>query len=460
MDDTTSSQIKRWKDRLPVEIRLKIYRATWEPSIVSLHYAPDGSTKSGQHPMTLSLNFEAREETLKHYIKWSFSSGYNHGAGEYDSQGYINPSIDILFLDSPVGRDRSWVISLGPIAPASLNVALGLHLNRRLVAKLLKASNILPAIRTIDFWVTNQHSFQLNQPQVPVTARYRLYRTTVRSIPRTMGANYNTYSWRPHPIDGFKCQKTDCQNSTAGWKWTYLGKALNSASGTFQQVEWGSEPVPGSEMTMRVSSFGGPQCGYTPEALAAQGAVLFDAGPESVYREQDHEWSIVQVIDPDISMLHIVPLAQRHRDRFNVLEKEHRHYEDDRTFNHFVATLTGEVDWNKIPACEFEWLLSRRYRLEPQILFPVANDELHGVCQPGFLVNERCEKPGLGNEIFFPTASMNVALVYPELFPEMESLNILSEEESKKGPILHAVVGDAGAKGKRQHLKKVWHSCQ
>jgi hypothetical protein len=101
---------------LPAELRLKIYRLSWEPRAVcvdrigvldkeglrclkpkrkwdwdAIKLRVGSSTRP---PTTLHLSFEVRAETLRHYVP--FFRGY-------DEKGkpqvlYFNPSVDVLFL--------------------------------------------------------------------------------------------------------------------------------------------------------------------------------------------------------------------------------------------------------------------------------------------------------------------------------------------------------------------------
>lgn len=93
-------------DSLPVEIRFEIYRRTWEPRVVTLDcddteaIRVSGKTADGDNlyssylrvysppPITLHLNTEAREETLRYYRPF-----FQSDAG---SVAYINPGIDLL----------------------------------------------------------------------------------------------------------------------------------------------------------------------------------------------------------------------------------------------------------------------------------------------------------------------------------------------------------------------------
>lgn len=91
---------------LPAEVRLMIYRAIWKPRPVilqrkwteqetisawNLDPAGDSIKIHSAPPVTLRINSEAREETLRHYRPIFKSS-----TGEV---AYINPEIDVLFVD-------------------------------------------------------------------------------------------------------------------------------------------------------------------------------------------------------------------------------------------------------------------------------------------------------------------------------------------------------------------------
>ncbi|KAK4641740.1 hypothetical protein QC761_0077240 [Podospora bellae-mahoneyi] len=63
-ENMSSSPAQSYKP--PTELRLKIHRAVWDPRTVVLSYG-----KQTTPPITLSINYEARQETLKHYHRYT-----------------------------------------------------------------------------------------------------------------------------------------------------------------------------------------------------------------------------------------------------------------------------------------------------------------------------------------------------------------------------------------------------
>jgi hypothetical protein len=111
-DETTDANtaLARGWHSLPAELRLMIYRLSWEPRAVCVervaalnqegnrtwdrHVFKMRMGSSSRPPTTLHLCFESRTETLRHYVP--FFRGV-------DEEGkpqvlYFNPSVDVLFL--------------------------------------------------------------------------------------------------------------------------------------------------------------------------------------------------------------------------------------------------------------------------------------------------------------------------------------------------------------------------
>ncbi|KAK4154109.1 hypothetical protein C8A00DRAFT_33134 [Chaetomidium leptoderma] len=108
----TQAQQSGWS-KLPAELRLDIYKLTWEPRAVRLDRITGARIKLGPlalvkqydatvtklrvasvPPKTLHINAEARAETLRHYVPFFRTNGK---AGREEIL-YFNPSLDVLFV--------------------------------------------------------------------------------------------------------------------------------------------------------------------------------------------------------------------------------------------------------------------------------------------------------------------------------------------------------------------------
>ncbi|KAK0739409.1 hypothetical protein B0T21DRAFT_436248 [Apiosordaria backusii] len=129
--------------KLPPELRLPIYRLTWEPRNVVIVRA-GASTPGSRGPVTLYISYESRKETLKHYHQYNlchkFKSYITGFDGEKSLHGYFNPRLDTLFFDgSPFLTITNFEI---PTLPKDLNgprvhVVAGSTADQKAVRKLL-----------------------------------------------------------------------------------------------------------------------------------------------------------------------------------------------------------------------------------------------------------------------------------------------------------------------------------
>ncbi|KAK0666435.1 hypothetical protein QBC41DRAFT_325832 [Cercophora samala] len=90
--------------QLPLEIRSMVYRYTWEPKNITISSPGVGRINDyPELPVTLRINSDARHETLRHYYEYNVWSRFidhtTHVSGERCRKGYINPSLDTLYLD-------------------------------------------------------------------------------------------------------------------------------------------------------------------------------------------------------------------------------------------------------------------------------------------------------------------------------------------------------------------------
>jgi hypothetical protein len=151
---------KGWNS-LPAEVRLMIYSYTWQPRKVFVDRQQQEQGEApvlklrvrSPPPVTLHLNFEAREATLRHYVP--FFRDEASGA-----VAYFNPDVDVMFLSFLCGNEF-----VGPEYHTQLGrfcsvVAFARHIfftGDGLECEVLKAMAVLPdaekpfpALRIVD----------------------------------------------------------------------------------------------------------------------------------------------------------------------------------------------------------------------------------------------------------------------------------------------------------------------
>ncbi|KAL8348525.1 hypothetical protein RB601_002419 [Gaeumannomyces tritici] len=89
---------------LPTELRLQIWRASFQPRAVEVRYQPetDECHTITHPPAVLQVCHESREEAARHYRK-------AFGTKTHEATIFFNPSIDILYIPRhrPMGYDET-----------------------------------------------------------------------------------------------------------------------------------------------------------------------------------------------------------------------------------------------------------------------------------------------------------------------------------------------------------------
>ncbi|KAK4195281.1 hypothetical protein QBC40DRAFT_301316 [Triangularia verruculosa] len=304
---------------LPTELRLQIYRDTWTRRILvaNLGRADKDLGAIGlieAPPVALFINFEAREETLRHYHKYTVV----RGPDQPDKQGYINPDFDVLHIDIPSPRFSyaQDFISIPTLAKPSLRVAISRdthHMN--LLPLLQQIPELIRGIKTIDFWSTIQTPRQVG-PQAAaqdgpdkVTSRYRIARMPA-SAPLTSLARWTEAVVYPAPrYPSTICpQAGNCKSPDWYWKQDYaatrwinrpadLGNTLETSHGTVT-------PIPGdstASMAIRYICAAKKPENESRHAFERHGVLLFDSEPRAAIGKtppRHDTWALLKVVDP------------------------------------------------------------------------------------------------------------------------------------------------------------------
>ncbi|CAP73309.1 uncharacterized protein PODANS_2_7020 [Podospora anserina S mat+] len=130
---------------LPLELRFMIYRHTWEPKTITISSPGVGRIRDyPELPVTLRINSETRQETLRHYYECNVWSRYvNHTtneSGERCRKAYINPSLDTLYLDHFPTITRI-DIPTPPVKKPCLRIILSAYIDQPGALELLHAKS-------------------------------------------------------------------------------------------------------------------------------------------------------------------------------------------------------------------------------------------------------------------------------------------------------------------------------
>ncbi|KAK0721301.1 hypothetical protein B0T21DRAFT_414495 [Apiosordaria backusii] len=403
--------IKSGWNRLPAELRLEIYRQVWEPRTVVISAAQNRQ----KFPVTLHINYESREETLKHYHHYNlhYVDGYfeeeedededeeedEDGGQEEeeegpmtgkqhmedgcqisqkkkDKNGYIYPRLDIirlglLYVPDPIICQPKLEIPI--INQPSLRVIIGqdadIHHSLGVLAP------IYSIIRTIDFWsLTNDHpsnSFSW----------YRACRVPP-SIPFTPVARWEDVVFRPTPppLVEFSCANPACRNPTLALKWEYMSEETrvittdntNLANlARFGVVSNPGDPAVDSALKIPCAVVHWTEV-KARSTLQKDQVLLFDAGSESTTpataaAEDDPKetWAMLKVVSPDkVWHKEVASMALRYH------------------WSYLAAKHNGV--WYRVgPSPNLDDLRFLFYILRYPL--PEYGEIIHGVCGPRFM---------------------------------------------------------------------------
>ncbi|KAK0659789.1 hypothetical protein QBC41DRAFT_341256 [Cercophora samala] len=435
--------------RLPIELRYQIYSSVWEPRTVILgkHTDPSDNLPSvplgtQTPPVTLHLSHEAREETLKHYRKFSFvrdPEPFDEGSStRFELYGYVHPYLDTIhfhpsvvsnewssFMDRPLSLPipvRYPVPFTFDIEPPITRPLLRISFDSDLIParietlRTLMSCLCIPSVCTIDFWVTISRTCSMPsrsrllgnadpQRASKTTSRFRLCRTGAAKVPvvkfeevvfRPRNLGNNSWKWEDRP------EETRALDSIP----LDVGTLINLQS----PETW---PAPGAgqlRLPCAVSNWDEVQPRHL---LKKNGVLMFDATPVNINPPDltdaparpertllnQSGWSLLKVVDPDdIWEREITALAFAHLFTFSPLVGENASI-----FHPLRSWIVGTgprvldiVHW--LAWAEGEWHQIRR---EVQERAMVICEPVHGICTPEYMyggeggqglvpVNKRC----------------------------------------------------------------------
>ncbi|KAK4195277.1 hypothetical protein QBC40DRAFT_316637 [Triangularia verruculosa] len=479
------------------EIRLKIYRLTWEPRVVVVdipeaHQYPPFKTRyftDQRSPVTLLLNSEARQETKKHYYQYLFSYRRENGSMK-SAFGYVNPHLDTIHLDSTMhARFKPTNLRVIGLDQPLLQITLCALMEPYRVVRIVQ----LQQIRTIDFWLgrddrpLDEHGWHID------IARYRLCRTAGGA--KTALTTYNMTRWEAQRLPDFMCPEAGCKNRREAWGWKYAAnQELTPVACPRSEVD-GEDPSYVPLPTFDTLPCSSPACDPTPgnvlhipcvishwkdldarKILTDNRAIIFDrqeiipsdmsgsSGAETA--ASGSEWSLLKVIPPTASHKMITNLARRHLEA---------HAYERRTIEEAAGTSTpvSAADQIKFPVLNLLIaLMAGDHNASPTINnAPFTGAEnLQGVCLPGYGTHgggedhrlddglEACEIKG---DPYQPFSTGSGAADSEEAGCNCGGTYFvgLEEEGEVMENMLWAFPKQMEAKQKCI-VKKVWHCCQ
>ncbi|KAK4196652.1 hypothetical protein QBC40DRAFT_312928 [Triangularia verruculosa] len=440
MPTTTSTA---W-NALPAELRLKIYRASWEPRTVAMYL--DSSEPSDRFgftvphrletvplPATLHLCFEARQETLKHYAKY-----VDRSKPSSPKPRFFNPNLDILHFG--ISREPPYPylsINSTIFLPASITVTLGLR--EQYVSGLrgqrsipswviiwLENSDIMYAIKSIDFWLLDFHDKEGSWNR-----RYRICRT--KMVKKTPIAVFEDAVWRPVRDPEFECQKKGCNQPRELWRWGYSKEESRPRTEKMPhnlQVGISSAaPKPGYNSVLRFP------CAVDyweqlngREILKQTGAIVFDDG--STW-EQEREWSVLRVVNEGVWDRIAYGMA-------------------------FIYLMIRNPLSNEYDPTEWELYLSYRdWELNRPARREIFTETAHGVCLADYQFDEGRRKGELEDLTLYPVTGM-VRSEREYLQKWEQNMNESRNDEAER--FFFEEDHDGGHTAKSA-IRMTWHQC-
>ncbi|KAK0721307.1 hypothetical protein B0T21DRAFT_423757 [Apiosordaria backusii] len=322
---------------LPAEIRLKIYRLVWEPTTIVLGHGQPQKQPRKKPPVTLFINYEAREETLKHYHHYCFAYP-KWEEFEKSQQGYINPRLDILHLLASATDPLIWgnaTLNFSGLEEPLLHITLPRYVCPSEIIEALDTKHgLLPAIKTIDYWRTDERFAREHNPSEnsnrsqhevlwKVTSRYRICRTT--SNDRIALTGWEDAVFRPaikSTISRVNPEAPKCADCSSRpresrppiWQWQYVAEEsvpsdgppipTNSPGDVFSQKSHLPNPNTGS--ALRVPAAVSHWFDRNARKVFRQkGVLVFDQNHHTRHSDtpppapQEQAWSLLKVVSPN-----------------------------------------------------------------------------------------------------------------------------------------------------------------
>ncbi|KAK4195284.1 hypothetical protein QBC40DRAFT_316659 [Triangularia verruculosa] len=377
---------------LPTEIRLHIYRLVWEPQMVAL----GSEHHSHKDPVTLQINHEARQETLRHYHRICVDYLYHRPRKRH---GYISPNLDVLsfyvaaralptatsltVLDAPKFRIEPAITQ--PLLRITIEPFSGPNTDFGMV---LNTFPLLTSTRTCSL---ASRSYLGNPDPAKISTTTARYRICCSPAKKSTLVGWEEAVFRPH------------ETSKNSWCWKYSpaeSRPLTSMPPNVDEVintkdasTW-PEPVEGSELRIPCAVSYWDQ--VQPQRILKKDDVLvFDAGPLPLKTfgplpktENGEEWVVLKVVDTDdVWDKELMSLAFGHFFAFSSAS----------LVDHGVRSengLSGPCDFSRsecpavrmvlhwLDGIEWRW---RRLPTDIQERAMIVGEAVQGVCGPGYM---------------------------------------------------------------------------
>ncbi|KAK0671939.1 hypothetical protein QBC41DRAFT_383924, partial [Cercophora samala] len=363
---------------LPAEIRLMIYRATWEPVRVVLRPNVLGRTitYAGSRPITLSINFEARSETLKCYHVFSYLYKHRLDRPKRLLQGWINPLIDTLHIPKrAMQRMQSlqFYTLREPLLRITFEASKAFKDVYRPVINCLRSKcypELTSFVKTMEF--SN------------LCGRYRLCRTTSEhrlALVQWEDAVFHPAIQYRDEIFGAKLDQKyhSRQDNRPAWAWQYdpsssrpiTNSDPESRSSTISPLDDAYQPNPNVRTTLRLPAAVSHYFDrHAPDHFRQHRVLVFDNNPPSTPCNQEERWSFLRVVPwKGFEYRKIVDLAFDNMFYFNPVDGRHPAPSQDGSFEDAIKLLRP-----------FDSRMVGPHEYEPE----PAGREVHGVCTPDF----------------------------------------------------------------------------
>lgn len=360
-----------------------IYRSIWKPA--SVGFDPHGSRRAtdrrygGESPVTLSINIEARKETLRYYQAFSYLYSGDLGFPRL-FQGWINPYIDTLhitriavtFMKSLQFHTLREPLLLVIVEPPDYPTT-GMYLSTFEGLRSRCYPELSSLVKVMDFLTTQ--------------GRYRVCRTTIEQTLALIkwenagfqaaigGHREETRTSRLHPDD------VDINGICRTWEWQYDPSSshliTSPRSSTISPEDAAYLPNPNLQSNLRlpaaVSHFFD---GHASDHFRQHCVVVFDNDPPtSIQHNKEERWAFIKVIPwlKEFSHEEVVNLAFDNMFHFRPVDGSPPPGQS--------GSFEEAIDMFQPPPSRFGPV--RRGQ------FPASGKVVHGVCAPDF-----CFPPG------------------------------------------------------------------